>query len=278
LLHPPPGRCDHGEQQFAVNASRSCAELAIVYHLRNEGWHGVWVNSFGPRELRSEWFPAPAARTLAETGAPAWAVEAFDRLRAANGGSLGGFFDVFAWREPGAVRFYEAKVGPDRIKPTQLRFAELALRFHRSERFMIIEVAGPSLRGAPGHMPRSACEAVERDMRRPTADQLRSNLKGLPGDCWSATQSTSPTWKARCRGWTPPGCLRADSTLKWDAAAPGLQAQAAISRDRGRSQQASRDRALPDLLWHLPAAIGPVLLAFCIALWAPVRRLRCHLP
>jgi hypothetical protein len=42
----------------------------------------------------------------------------------------GGFFDVFAWREPGQVRFYEAKVGPDRIKPTQLRFIELALRFH----------------------------------------------------------------------------------------------------------------------------------------------------
>ena len=151
----PPGLAKiwSRKPKFAVNASRSCAELAIVYHLRNEGWHGVWVNSFGPRELRSEWFPAPAARTLAETGAPAWAVEAFDRLRAANGGSLGGFFDVFAWREPGEVRFYEAK--------------------------------------------------------------------------------------ARCRAWTPPGCLRADSTLKWDAAAPGLQAQAAISRDRGRSQQAS---------------------------------------
>jgi hypothetical protein len=30
---------------------------------------------------------------------------------------------------------------------------------------MIIEVAGPSLRSAPGHMPRSAWEAVEQDMR-----------------------------------------------------------------------------------------------------------------
>jgi hypothetical protein len=106
-----------------------------VHHLRNEGWHGVWVNSFGPRELRSEWFPAPAVKTLAETSAPRWAVEAFDRLRAANGGSLGGFFDVFAWREPGEVRFCEAKVGPDRVKPTQLRFVELALRFHRLEEF-----------------------------------------------------------------------------------------------------------------------------------------------
>lgn len=83
--------------KFAVNGSRSCAELAIVHLLRNEGWHGVWVNSFGPRELRSEWFPAPAAKMLAETGAPSWVVEIFDCLRAANGGTLGGFFDVFAF-------------------------------------------------------------------------------------------------------------------------------------------------------------------------------------
>jgi hypothetical protein len=98
------------------------------------------VNAFR-NELRSEWLPAPAVKTLAETGAPTWAVEAFDRLRAANGGSLGGFFDVFAWREPGEVRFYEAKVGPDRIKPTQLRFVELALRFH-------LRVLPPRTRGS----------------------------------------------------------------------------------------------------------------------------------
>ena len=136
--------------KFAVNGSRSCAELAIVHHLRDQGWHGVWVNSFGPRELRSEWFPAPAARTLAETGAPDWAVEAFERLRAANGGTLGGFFDVFAWREPGQVRFCEAKVGLDRIKATQVRFLEVALRFHRAADFMIIEIAGPSMPGGTG--------------------------------------------------------------------------------------------------------------------------------
>ena len=113
-----------------------------MHHLRDEGWHGVWVNSFGLRELRSEWFPAPAVKTLAETGAPRWAGEAFDRLRAANGGSLSGFFDVFAWREPGEVRFDEVKVGPDRIKLTQLWFVELALRFRRLEQFTIAEVAG----------------------------------------------------------------------------------------------------------------------------------------
>ena len=60
--------------KFAVNGNRSCAELAIVHHLRDKGWHGVWVSAYGPRELRSEWFPAPAAKTLAETGAPDWAL------------------------------------------------------------------------------------------------------------------------------------------------------------------------------------------------------------
>lgn len=39
------------------------------------------------------------------------------------------------------VRFAEAKAGPDRVKPSQFRFVEVALRFHRLQEFMIIEVA-----------------------------------------------------------------------------------------------------------------------------------------
>jgi len=30
------------------------------------------VCAYGPRELRSEWFPAPAVETMAQTGAPMW--------------------------------------------------------------------------------------------------------------------------------------------------------------------------------------------------------------
>ena len=74
-----------------------------MHHLRDEGWHSVWVCAYGPRELRSEWFLAPAVKTITQTGAPMWAAEIFDRLRAANGGKLDGFFDVFAWRDPGEV-------------------------------------------------------------------------------------------------------------------------------------------------------------------------------
>jgi hypothetical protein len=128
--------------KFTVNGHRSCAELAVVDHLRRDGWDGVWVSAFAGSWLRSEWFPAPGFRTLAEVGAPVWAVEIFERLRAANDGKLSGFFDVFAWREPDEVRFLEVKVARDRIQPTQRRFVERAMRFHDQSQFMIIEVPG----------------------------------------------------------------------------------------------------------------------------------------
>jgi hypothetical protein len=128
--------------KFSVNGSRSCAELAVVHHLRADGWQGVWVNAYSP-ELRSEWFPVPAMKTITETGAPPWAVGVFDRLRAANGGKLSGFFDVFAWREPGEVRFDEVKVGRDQIGHNQMKFVKLALDLHhRLDQFTIIEVRG----------------------------------------------------------------------------------------------------------------------------------------
>jgi len=55
--------------KFSVNEDRSCAELAIVHHLQAHSWNGVWVNAVRG-ELRTQWFPAPAARQLAEVGAP----------------------------------------------------------------------------------------------------------------------------------------------------------------------------------------------------------------
>ena len=125
--------------KFTVDGRRSCAELAVIDHLRHDGWNVVWVSAFGG-SLRAEWFPAPAFRTMAETGAPVWAVEIFERLRVANGGKLGGFFDVFAWRAPGEVKFIEIKTTGDRVQPTQRRFVELALHFQEPKQFMIVEV------------------------------------------------------------------------------------------------------------------------------------------
>jgi hypothetical protein len=135
--------------KFSVNGNRSCAELAVVHHLRDDSWDGVWVNAYRA-ELRSEWFPALAVKAISQTGAPLWVVEIFDGLRAANGGKLSGFFDVFAWREPGEVRFDEVKVGSDRIGDNQRKFVKLALdRHHRLDQFTIIQVPKQAARRRP---------------------------------------------------------------------------------------------------------------------------------
>ena len=41
--------------RFSVDGSRSCAELAIVHHLRAGGWDGVWVNAFRGERRMSLW-------------------------------------------------------------------------------------------------------------------------------------------------------------------------------------------------------------------------------
>ena len=138
---PELGRSWAIKPKFVVNGNRSCAELAIVHHLCDDGWQGVWVSAFNPQRLFFEWPPGTGVETIAQTGAPMWAVEVFDRLRAANRGKLDGFFDVFAWREPGEVRFDEVKGRGDSPRESQRKFVKLALDLgHRPEQFTIIKV------------------------------------------------------------------------------------------------------------------------------------------
>jgi hypothetical protein len=220
----PPGLAGPWARKpkFSVNGSRSCAELAIVHHLRAGGWDGIWVNAFRG-ELRTQWFPAPGARRLAEVGAPGWAVEVFECLRAANGGTLSGFFDVFAWREPGRAGFFEAKVGPDRIKPTQLRFTEIALRFRSLEEFMIVEIAGPSPLRTPARRPGTA--AGQPATRRPVMTGPRSGPRDLqPPLRWPVPagpgHGTSPVQRSRRTArWTAAEVIKAVASSGDDAAA-----------------------------------------------------------
>jgi len=133
--------------KFSVNGSRSCAELAVLHHLRCSGWDGRWVSAWGNGKLFSEWPPGPGLKSITQAGAPPWAAEIFERLLDANRRSYGGFFDVFVWREPGEVKFYEVKVGEDDINLNQRKFVERALGLdHRPEEFTIIEVLKPPAR------------------------------------------------------------------------------------------------------------------------------------
>ncbi len=84
---------------------------------------------------------------MAAAGAAPWAADIFDSVKAANGGTLTGFFDVFAWREPSDVLFCEVKVGPDRIQASQRRFLARALSLRPLSEFLIIEMPGPPAKG-----------------------------------------------------------------------------------------------------------------------------------
>lgn len=122
---------------YLVDGRRSCAELAALARLRDDGWDGVWVSAY-QSFFRREWFPADSFKTIADAGAPADVAAVFERLREANGGKLGGFWDVFAWRD-GKVRFVEVKIPPDYLKPNQRRFMDMALGLgHDVDEFLIV--------------------------------------------------------------------------------------------------------------------------------------------
>ena len=165
----------------------------------------------------------PGPGQLAEVGAPGWAVETFDRLRAANGGTLSGFFDVFAWREPGRAAFLEAKVGPDRIKPTQLRFVEIALRFRSLDDFMIVEIARASPHRTPARQ--SGTTAGQAAARRPVIIGPRSGGRDLqrplhrPSPAGPGHEAFGEQRPRRAVRWTADDVIKAVASSGDDAAA-----------------------------------------------------------
>lgn len=83
-------------------------EPADLLYLPGKSFRGRWVACAG--QLRHRWIYS--SRHPSDQLVP----------------RPGSFFDVFAWREPGEVRFDEAKVGRrDSIRPSQRRFVKLAL-------------------------------------------------------------------------------------------------------------------------------------------------------
>jgi hypothetical protein len=97
------------------------AELAILRAFEEQGWQGVWVDSFGRLEFRTELPERSAPIELPESAEWLYA-----RIAAASGGSRG-CWDVFAWCGS-EVAFAESKLrGKDKIHDGQLRWLAAAL-------------------------------------------------------------------------------------------------------------------------------------------------------
>lgn len=127
--------------KFIVDGRRSCAELAVVDHMRAKGWDGVWVSAFGGAWLRAEWFPrrsGPSLRLALRRGQRRF-LSSFARPMA---GGWAASSTSSPGESPTRSGFLEIKVAKDRIRPTQRKFVESALRFCRPDQFLIVEVPG----------------------------------------------------------------------------------------------------------------------------------------
>ncbi len=77
----------------SVGGDAMFGELAIVRTLEQDGWEGVWVDTFHGRKF---WRAMPHRSAPVRLPPPARA--RYDAVVAANGGRASGFFDVLAWR------------------------------------------------------------------------------------------------------------------------------------------------------------------------------------
>jgi hypothetical protein len=100
------------------------AELMVLRLLEKEGWHGVWVDSFGGIKYRV------GMRDLKKPVSLKPAQEKLLKKIRDKAGCRGGCFDVFAWRGQ-KHRFVELKRrGKDRIRKTQKRWLAAARHCH----------------------------------------------------------------------------------------------------------------------------------------------------
>ncbi len=77
----------------SVGGDALFGELAVVRTLEQDGWGGVWVDTFHGRKF---WRAMP--HRSAPVRLPPSAQARYDSVVAANGGRASGFFDVLAWR------------------------------------------------------------------------------------------------------------------------------------------------------------------------------------
>lgn len=98
-------------------------EIAILIHLRKDGWDGVWVDTFHRRFWRD--MPHRSER-LDASSLPGAVRHLVERIRALRGGLLGGFFDVLAWRG-GEILCVEYKGPGDRPNRNEGKWIDAAL-------------------------------------------------------------------------------------------------------------------------------------------------------
>lgn len=130
----PPVEDDYGGKPVLDHDGEPLfAELAILRLLEEEGWEGVWVDTYRNRYLVD--LPEKDGRV----GLPPAHESILEEIHERNGGRSG-CWDVFAWRN-GHVLFAESKwKGKDAIWGSQREWLQAALAGQlTSKSFLVVE-------------------------------------------------------------------------------------------------------------------------------------------
>ena len=120
-----------------VDGRAQFAEVAVLRLFEEEGWNARWVETYGTGRTPAywrEWNPQGPTAQKNEPIAELWVNERLQRIAAINGSlrgggpSYSGCWDVLAWKGEELV-FAECKrSNKDRLRHTQLRWAEAAMQ------------------------------------------------------------------------------------------------------------------------------------------------------
>ncbi len=132
-----------GKDLLVVDSRPQFAEVAILRAFEEAGWQGRWLETYPYRKnprLWKAWHPdGPRAQVhvpIAET----WVIEKLNAIAAANNNSFSGCWDVVAWKNDHLVFAESKKQKKDRMRGTQVRWLEAALRCGCAvEDFLVVE-------------------------------------------------------------------------------------------------------------------------------------------
>jgi len=123
---------DYKKTVLNFNSEPLFAELIILRILQNEGWKGVWVDSFR-RKYRTDWINKNGVELPSKK-------QVFLNNIYKNLGSKKGCWDIFCWKDE-KILFIESKqLSKDKIRETQVKFLESALNIGLTDKsFLIVE-------------------------------------------------------------------------------------------------------------------------------------------
>jgi len=129
----PPADTYNGKPLIDYSGRLAFAELAILWTMMEQGWDGVWIDSYRKLFRTGYWDCEPVPSL------PPRQAELLERIYE-KAGFRSGAWDVFCWRGD-EVMFLESKrAGKDHIRESQTRFLQAALEVGLFlESFLVVE-------------------------------------------------------------------------------------------------------------------------------------------